>query len=89
MSPEAEGQINQQAISLLGEFDDQSQLLAGRNFRRLQRLSAELADWRESRLLEAGGFTATIQALCSEQPAGSSEAENCSDLIPDEVVAAS
>ncbi len=89
MSPEAEGQINQQAISLLGEFDNQSQLLAGRNFRRLQRLSAELADWRESRLLEAGEFTATIQALCSEQPAGSSEAENCSDLIPDEVVAAS
>lgn len=89
MSPQDEDHINQQAIALLGEFDDQSQLLVGRNFRRLQRLSAELTDWRESRLLEAGEFNATIQALCSEQPAGSAEAQNCSNLSPNGAVAAS
>ncbi len=88
MSPEDEGRIVAQAVALLKEFDRQEQLLAGRNFRRLQGLSRDLGDWREARLLEASDFTAEVETLCEAQPPGSTEAENCQSLIGDESLAA-
>jgi len=81
MAPAEEEKIVKQAVALLDEFDDQRQLLARRNFARLQRLSADLAGWREARLLESGEFTAKIQALCAGQSAGSPESENCLNLV--------
>lgn len=81
MAPEEEQEIVGQAVALLDEFDDEGQLLAGRNYARLQRLSADLAGWREARLLESGEFTAKVEALCAGQPPGSPEAENCLNLV--------
>ena len=88
MAPEQERQIVDQAVALLKEFDDQGQLLAGRNFTRLRQLSDELGKWRQSRPTVTPAFTAEVQALCRAQDAGSQEAENCRELISDSDLAA-
>lgn len=77
MSPDNNRLIEEQAVALLDEFDDRSQVLAGRNFARLTNLSKGLNAWPG----DADQFQVSVETLCAQQPEGSPEAANCATLL--------
>jgi len=88
LSPENSDIISETSMALLAEFDDSSELFAGRNFRVLKRTNKALASWREEHeLLVELAFTDKVESMCDEQQADSLEAENCQTLLVEESLA--
>lgn len=83
MKPDEHELILTTAESLFKELDGADEVFTGRNFRVLRSLNNKLDAWKEESTAEplAKRFVSHIVTLCSDQPAGSMESENCHSLI--------
>jgi len=82
LQPEREEHISSAATLLLNEFENSSDVFAGRNFRVLKRLNENLGKWQtEKQITSLVIFTDTIHQRCQQQVSDSTAAENCASLI--------